>query len=36
MIRLLMMLAAAAMFTADGTAHAKMAMQTFSVVAGAG
>src|SRR5713226_6561278 len=37
MIRLVMMLAAAvAMSTAGGTAHAKMAMQTFSVLAGAG
>src|SRR5580704_14275775 len=37
MIRLVMMLAAAvAMSTAGGTAHAKMAMQTFPVLAGAG
>jgi hypothetical protein len=37
MIRLLMLLVAAvAMSTADVTAHAKMAMQTFSVLAGAG
>ena len=36
-IRLVMMLAAAvAMSTAGGTAHAKMAMQTFPVLAGAG
>src|ERR1700756_3267257 len=37
MIRLVMMLAAmVAMSTACGAAHAKMAMQTFSVLAGAG
>jgi len=38
MIRFRMMLAAAivAMFTADSTAHAKMAMRTFPVLAGAG
>ena len=37
MIRLVMMLAAAvAISTAGGTAHAKMAMQTFPVLAGAG
>src|SRR5438093_2829055 len=37
MIRFLMMLAAAvAMSTAGGTAHAKMVMQTFPVLAGAG
>src|SRR5215475_6830957 len=37
MIRLVRMLAlAVAMFAAGGTAHAKMAMQTFSVLAGAG
>src|SRR6266849_3706137 len=37
MIRLVMMLAAVvAMSTAGGTAHAKMAMQTFPVLAGAG
>src|SRR5436309_9898269 len=37
MIRLVMMLAAAvAMSTAGGTAHAKMPMQTFPVLAGAG
>jgi virginiamycin B lyase len=37
MIRLVMMLAAAvAMFAAGGMAHAKMAMHTFSVLAGAG
>src|SRR5260370_15812819 len=37
MIRLVMMLAAVvAMSTAGGTAHAKMAIQTFPVLAGAG
>ena len=37
MIRLVMMLAAAvAVSMAGGTAHAKMAMQTFPVLAGAG
>ena len=37
MVRVVMMLAAAvAIFEAGGTAHGKMAMQTFSVLAGAG
>ena len=37
MIRFVMMLAAmVAMSTVGGTAHAKMAMQTFPVLAGAG